>query len=152
MQSDSTAKEKIEKILVVTLINHPYIIDRVMEDFVKLQFEDVEMRALKAKILKNYTDFSEKDPDKFLESMSRLQDVVVRDYRDVELHASFIDKDVSDEVAVSGWFELLKKHLSEPLLDRDLKKAFDDFVFSEDSWQRLKTLKNEFLNKANSRG
>lgn len=152
LQSASTAKEKIEKILVVTLINHPYIINRVMEDFVKLQFENIKMRALKAEILENYTDFSEKDPDKFLESMSRLQGVVDRDYRDVELHASFIDRNTSDEVAVDGWFKLLKKYLLEPLLDRDLKKAYDDFVFSEDSWQRLKTLKNEFLNKARSRG
>ena len=151
LQSASTAKEKIEKILVVTLINHPYIIGRVMEDFVKLQFEDIEMRALKEEILRNYADFSEKAPDEFLESISRLQSVVKRDYKDIEMHASFIDKNVSDEVAISGWFELLKKHLSEPLLDRDLRKAFDDFVFSEDSWRRLKTLKNEFLNKARSK-
>ncbi len=147
LQSASSAKEKIEKILVVTLINHPYIIDRVMEDFVKLEFENTEMKVLKEKILKNYADFAEEAPQKFVESMERLQDIVSENFKDVAMHASFADRGVADDVVFAGWSELLKKHLSEPLLVRDLQKASSDFVFSEDSWLRLKALKNEVLNR-----
>ncbi|MBO4405590.1 MAG: DNA primase [Alphaproteobacteria bacterium] len=147
LQSASSAKEKIEKILVVTLLNHPYIIDRVMEDFVKLEFENTEVRGLKEKILRNYADFAEEIPQRFIESMVQLQDAVSEDFKDVAMHASFADKNVDDNCAFTGWSGLLKKYLSEPLLVRDLQKASSDFVFSEDSWQRLKALKNEVLNR-----
>ncbi len=147
LKSASPAKEKIEKILVVTLLNHPYIIDKVMEDFVKLEFENTEMRILKDKILKNYADFAEIDSQKFMESVTQLQDTVSSDFKDVIMHAGFVDKNATDDEALSGWSEILKRHLSEPLLDRDLQKASANFVFSEDSWQRLKTLKNEVLNR-----
>ncbi len=147
LQSASSAKEKIEKILVVTLINHPYIIGRVMEDFVKLEFEDTEMRVLKERILENYTNFFASDSDGFSESMLRLQDIVDKDFRDVGMHARFVNKEVDDEEAVNGWLKLLQKYLAQPLITRDLKKATTDFVFSENSWLRLKTLKNEMLNR-----
>lgn len=147
LQSASTAKEKIEKILVVTLINHPYIIGKVMEDFVKLEFENAEMRALKEMVLKNYTSFFQNDSPSFLESMLQLQNMVDKDFRDVEMHARFVGRDASDDDAVSGWSGLLRKYLSRPLINKDLRKAAADFVFSEDSWQRLKALKNETLNR-----
>ncbi len=147
LQSASSAKEKIEKILVVTLINHPYIIGRAMEDFVKLEFENAEMRVLKEKILKNYTSFFGDDSPNFLESMLELQNIVGKDSEDMGVHARFVNKDADDEEAVSGWSGLLKKYLSLPLVTKDLKKVSDDFVFSEDSWRRLKALKNEMLNQ-----
>lgn len=147
LRSATPAKEKIEKILVVTLINHPYIIDRVAEDFVKLEFENTEMKALKEKILKNYTDFAGENPQKFVESMVQLQDVASKNFGDVLMHASFADKNVADDTALAGWSELLKRHLSEPLLNKDLQKASSNFVFSEDNWQKLKALKSEVLNR-----
>lgn len=147
LRSATPAKEKIEKILVVTLINHPYIIDRVAEDFIKLEFENTEMKVLKEKILKNYADFAEESPQKFVESMIQLQGTVNENFGDMVMHANFADKNVADDIAFSGWSELLKRHLSEPLLDRDLQKASSNFVFSEDSWQKLKALKSEVLNR-----
>ncbi|MBO7537584.1 MAG: DNA primase [Alphaproteobacteria bacterium] len=147
LRSATPAKEKIEKILVVTLINHPYIIDRVAEDFIKLEFENTEMKVLKDKILKNYADFAEESPEKFVESVIRLQDIVDENFGDIAMHANFADKNVADDIAFAGWSELLKRHLSEPLLDRDLQKASSNFVFSEDSWQKLKALKSEVLNR-----
>ncbi len=147
LQSASSAKEKIEKILVVTLINHPYIIDRVMEDFVKLEFENTEMQILKEKILESYVNFAEGNPEKFIDSMERLRDVIGKDLEGVVMHASFVNRNVADDEAFSGWSELLKKYLSEPLLIKDLQRASSDFVFAESNWQRLKALKNEVLNR-----
>ena len=147
LQSASTAKEKIEKILVVTLINHPYIIGKVMEDFIKLEFENIEMRVLKEKILENYTNFFVNDSLNFSESMLQLQNIADRDFKDVGMHARFVGRSVDDEEAVVGWLELLRKYLSRPLIVKDLKKAASGFVFSEDSWQRLRALKNEILNR-----
>ncbi|MCR4556093.1 MAG: DNA primase [Alphaproteobacteria bacterium] len=147
LRSATPAKEKIEKILVVTLINHPYIIDRVAEDFIKLEFENTEMKVLKDKILKNYTDFAEENPQRFVESMVQLQSITDKNFEDVLMHANFADKNVSDDTAFAGWSELLKRHLSEPLLNRDLQKASSNFVFSEDNWQKLKALKSEVLNR-----
>lgn len=147
LRSAIPAKEKIEKILVVTLINHPYIIDRVVEDFIKLEFENTEMKVLKDKILKNYTDFAGENPQKFVDSIVQLQDVTNKNFEDIVMHASFADKSVADDAAFAGWSELLKRYLSEPLLDRDLQKASSNFVFSEDNWQKLKALKSEILNR-----
>ncbi len=147
LRSATPAKEKIEKILVVTLINHPYIIDRVAEDFIKLEFENTEMKVLKDKILKSYADFSEESPQKFVESMIQLQDTVNENFGNIVMHANFADKNVADDIAFAGWSELLKRHLFEPLLDGDLQKASSNFVFSEDSWQKLKALKSEVLNR-----
>jgi len=146
-QSASSAKEKIEKILVVTLINHPYIIGKVMEDFTKLEFGDVKMRVLKEKILRNYMDFSENDSSNFLKSMIELQDMADQKFGTVGAHADFVNRRVPDDVAIKGWSELLKRYLSDPLLDEDLEKATTNFVFSEDDWLRLRTLKNEILNR-----
>lgn len=147
LKSASTAREKIEKILVVTLINHPYIIDKVVEDFVKLEFENTELMVLKEKIMKIYTDFSVDDTKKFLETMLQLQNIVDRDFKDVRMHASFVDRSVDDEVAMKEWQGLLKKYLSVPLLNKDLENASANFVFSEESWLRLKALKNEALGR-----
>jgi DNA primase len=146
-QLASTAKEKIEKILVVTLINHPYIIGKVMEDFMKLEFGNAEIRVLKERILRTYMDFSEKDSSKFMKSMLDLQDIVDQRFEDIEAHADFIDRGVSDDVAIKGWSKLLRRYLSDPLLDEDLQKVSNNFVFSENDWQRLRTLKNEVLSR-----
>lgn len=146
-QSASSAKEKIEKILVVTLINHPYIIGKVMEDFIKLEFGDVKMRVLKEKILRNYMDFSENNSSNFLKSMIELQDMADQKFGTIGTHADFVNRRVPDDVAIKGWSELLKRYLSDPLLDEDLEKATTNFVFSEDDWLRLRTLKNEILNR-----
>jgi len=146
-QSASSAKEKIEKILVVTLINHPYIIGKVMEDFIKLEFGDVKMRVLKERILRNYMDFSENNSSGFLKSMIELQDTADQKFGTIGTHADFVNRRVPDDVAIKGWSELLKRYLSDPLLDEDLEKATTNFVFSEDDWLRLRTLKNEILNR-----
>ena len=146
-QLASTAKEKIEKILVVTLINHPYIIGKVMEDFMKLEFGNAEMRVLKERILRTYMDFSEEAPSKFLNSMLKLRDIVGQRFGDIEAHADFVDRSVSDDVAIKGWSVLLRRYLSDPLLDEDLQRVSTNFVFSEDDWQRLRTLKNEVLSR-----
>lgn len=146
-QSASSAKEKIEKILVVTLVNHPYIIGKVMEDFMKLEFKNAEMRVLKERILRNYMDFSEEDSSKFLKSVLKLQDIVDQKFGDIETHADFVGKKVSDDAALEGWSKLLRRYLSDPLLDEDLQRVSKSFVFSEDNWQRLRTLKNEVLSR-----
>ena len=118
-----------------------------MEDFMKLEFKNAEMRVLKERILKNYIDFSEEDSSKFLKSMLELQDVIDQTFGDIETHAGFVGKGVSDDVALNGWSKLLGRYLSDPLLDEDLRRVSKSFVFSEDNWQRLRTLKNEVLSR-----
>ena len=68
-------------------------------------------------------------------------------FEDIEAHADFVDRRVSDDVAMKGWSRLLRRYLSDPLLDEDLQKVSNNFVFSENDWQRLRTLKNEVLSR-----
>ena len=92
-------------------------------------------------------DFSEEAPSKFLNSMLELQNIVCQRFGDIEAHADFVDRSIPDDVAMKGWSALLGKYLSDPLLDEDLQRVSANFVFSEDDWQRLRTLKNEVLSR-----
>lgn len=140
-----SAKEKIEKILIVTIINHPYIIDQVVEDFAKIEFHDFRMKKMRDKILKSYYAYASESKQMFVDQLAELKKSSEDDFKEASLHASFVDMAASDEEAANGWFKLLSEYLYKPSLDQDLQKTLSDFNFSESNWQKLKALKKEAL-------
>ncbi len=147
LRSAHSAKEKIEKILVVTLLNHPYIMDRVSESFVKLEFANEEMCILKDCIINSYDEFAAENFDEFVTKMTLLRDDNADRFADIRFEAKFSDPTSSDEEAMIGWNQLMKKYLTEPQIHEDLQKATSSLKcsFSEDDWQRLKALKTEMI-------
>ena len=133
-----SAREKIEKILVAAIVNHPYIMDRVVEEFVKLEFEDPEVRKVKEEIVGYYAKFTN-DMPQFKEALQKMH----INFKGIGIHANFVSEEVADEEVIKKWFELQQRFVYKPSLDRDLHDAFDDFAFSVDDWRRLKALKSE---------
>ena len=149
-------KEKIEKILVVTIINHPYIIDRVAEDFAKLEFSSISMRKLGKRILEIYeTYYVVGKNTEGNEEISKLEADIADIEKDVEIHAKFAGKNVvSEDEVLTEWNSFFEKYLSDPIVAEDLHKASVSLQssFSESDWQRLKALKSSALLTAKDRG
>ena len=149
-------KEKIEKILVVTIINHPYIIDRVIEDFTKLEFTSSAMIKLKEEILRIYDAYHMSGKvEEGNRVISELEKDISDVEKDIEIHAKFVGKNESSEDKIlSGWNSFFEKYLSVPMITEDLHKASISLqsTFSESDWQRLKALKNSTLLAAKNRG
>ncbi|MDR2067737.1 MAG: DNA primase [Holosporaceae bacterium] len=139
-----SVRKKIEKIFIVTIINHPYIMDKIVESFVKIEFGDFHMRELKKRILNHYDVYlSNSDSAKYLAAMREMK----MDIDDIALHASFAQSSVSDEEAVEGWSKLWARYNMDPLIMADLQAASSNLksTFSENDWQRLKALKSEAI-------
>ena len=152
----TSVKEKIEKILVVTIINHPYIIDRVIEDFTKLEFASSAMIKLKEEILRIYDAYHMAGKvEEGNRVISELEKNISDIEKDIEIHAKFAGKNESSEDKIlSGWNSFFEKYLSVPMITEDLHKASISLqsTFSESDWQRLKALKNSTLLAAKNRG
>ncbi|MDR2646162.1 MAG: DNA primase [Holosporaceae bacterium] len=146
-------REKLEKIFIVTIINHPYILERIMENLVKLEFDNFHMQKLKKRILDCYSHHSE-DMEKCAAAVALLKNEITADIKELELHARFSGENATDEEAVEGWFELMDRYCSEPVINADLQAATSNLksTFSKDDWQRLKALKQEVIsNRTNKR-
>ncbi|MBQ3564966.1 MAG: DNA primase [Alphaproteobacteria bacterium] len=142
-----SANEKIEKIFVATILNHPYILDEVAEDFVKLEFTSTKMNKLKSMILQSYQKYAESDSEQLKDAMEQYKKEFREDLQNVELHANFVGTSIPDEKAKEGWMNLAKKYVFTPLLNEDLQKAENNLQFSlsESDWQKLKMLKKEII-------
>jgi DNA primase len=142
------AKDKIEKILLVAIINHPYILDSTVEDFAKIEFCNLLMNDIKKSILESYNKyFIIGESDRFCEEIKELEESTIGMFNEVSIHAGFLSKGVSDDEALSGWYEVYEKYFSHSEVLKDLQKVSSDFVtsFSNESWRRFKALKNESI-------
>ncbi len=145
-----SVKEKIEKILLVTIINHPYILDKVIESFAKIEFSIEVRQKIKNKILDFYGKyFVNGEHDKYIEVVKSLEKEVTDFANDIELHANFVGKNADDEDVIDGWNKFYEEYFSGPIIAEDLQSASSSlkFSFSDDDWQRLKALKKESLSK-----
>ena len=141
-----SSRKKIEKIFVVTILNHPYIIDSIWENLVSANFEDFELRELKNQIV----DIYEENKDNFENYVAKIKQI--REEKadlseDVKLHAVFANTETSDDEALKGWLELWERYSTAPSVTLDLQNAASSLKssFSETDWQRLKALKKEAI-------
>ncbi|MDR1983041.1 MAG: DNA primase [Holosporaceae bacterium] len=142
-----SAREKLEKIFIVTIINHPYIISKVIESFVNLEFNNFQMKKLKERILNCYDIYLSGSADKYESTIAELKSDAVAYLMDIELHARFSNENATDDEAVEGWFRLMDKYHTEPMVTADLQMAVSSLKssFSENDWRRLKALKREAI-------
>ncbi|MDR0968264.1 MAG: DNA primase [Holosporaceae bacterium] len=142
------AREKIEKIFVATALNHPYIIDKIAENFIGLELKDFQMRKIKDKIFEAYNNYRLKgEADKYVEAIALLKNEFAAEVKDAGLRVKFSRETASDEEAEKGWLKLMDKYLIDPLVAADLQNAAFSLesTFSESDWQRLKALKQEVI-------
>lgn len=139
-----SAREKFEKIFIVTIINHPYIIDMVIEDFVKLEMKGSQAKELQKKII-NFYELIVNDKAEYEKKMQSLKKEILEMEDEVILHAKFASENSPDSVALEGWNNAMNSFLARPVLTRDLQNATSSLEssFSEDDWLRLKALKRE---------
>lgn len=139
-----SVREKFEKIFIVTLVNHPYILDKVVESFVKIEMESQQTKQLQQRIIDCY-DLAEGDKNAYIEKMQMLGQDIKTMEKDVALHAKFVLADSTDEDALKGFNGAMDVFLTQPNLAKDLQRASHSLKssFSEDDWQRLKALKKE---------
>jgi DNA primase len=142
-----SVREKMEKIFIVTVINHPYIINKVIESFVKLEFSNPRMKKLKERILDCYDIYFSGRMDDYEIAIMSLKNDVITDLEDVELHAKFSSENSTDDEAMEGWLKLMDNYYAEPIIAADLQTAASSLKssFSENDWQRLKALKQEAI-------
>ncbi|MDR2724176.1 MAG: DNA primase [Holosporaceae bacterium] len=138
--------EKIEKIFIVTILNHPYILESIMENFIELEFSNFRMRELKKHILDCYNHNRSK-MEEYIAAIALLKNELAVDIKDVELYAKFSCESVSDEEATTSLSKLMDRYCSEPIVYADLQEATSSLKssFSKDNWQRLKALKQEII-------
>ena len=143
-----SANEKFEKILVVTIINHPYILDRVIELFTNINFKIPITVNLKNSILECYTKFFINGRnEEYIYAIGELKKQIGNFVADIVLHADFVEENVSDEDAIDGWMKIYETYSLQPEVVKDLQNASSSLKlsFSESDWQRLKSLKTESL-------
>ncbi|MDR0632288.1 MAG: DNA primase [Holosporaceae bacterium] len=144
-----SVREKLEKIFIVTITNHPYIIDKIIESFTKLEPMNSQMQRLKSKILDCYEDYRNGETEKYVAAISSLKKEMEMEIKDAELHARFSGENSTDDEAVEGLAKLMDKYLAEPIVAADLQTATSSLksTFSESDWQRLKALKQEIISR-----
>lgn len=140
----TSIRKKIEKIFIVTVLNHPYIIDNILENFVNVECENFNMQRLKEEILSCY-EACNGNTEEFCKTIEKIRSDNAGIDSDIVLHAKFANKNAPDDEASQGWISLWERYVSIPSIAADLQKAASSLKssFSEMDWQRLKALKKE---------
>jgi DNA primase len=141
-----SVREKLEKIFIVTIINHPYIMDVIVENFAKVELSNPQMKEMKEHIFDFYGEYLKNhDSKKYLTMINDLKLNI--DGEDVIFHAEFSSDGATDEEAADGWMKLWEKYSVEHTIASDLQIASSSLRsnFSENDWQRLKSLKKETI-------
>ncbi|MDR1334937.1 MAG: hypothetical protein LBJ19_01520, partial [Holosporaceae bacterium] len=134
------------------IINHPYIIDEIVENFAQMNFSLPHLKMLQEKIMEYYEKYlTIGDRKAYLDHMFPLQKDVDDFSDNAEMHAKFIGKSSSDKKVIDGWRELYKKYSTNPMMIKDLQNAAIKLgsTFSDNDWLRLRALKKEFLSTIN---
>lgn len=136
--------KKFQEILLATIINHPNILDNVIEKFVELDFKTSSYNKLKEEIINAYTE--KNDLEKTIEKIYN-ENRHLLEY--VKLHAGFSGRSSSHEEAVDGWMKVCNEYIAITSGKDELCTIVSDLEksFSYDDWKRLKALKHASLCK-----
>ena len=129
---------KLQEILLVTIVNHPKILDKIIEDFIELDFQNSAYSWVQKEIINCH----EKGKD-----FSNIVNRTEISFKYVVLHAKFADVSTSDESALEGWVDIFNKYKKLTGGQNELSGISDSLEksFSYEDWQRLKNLKNAIL-------
>lgn len=132
----------LEKILLVTLVNHPYLWEDVGELLMKIEFKDSEINSYRLDLIKHFSEghHNEKINEAMLEGLMHLQE-----FTDERFYSRvpFAKIGYSQELAKNGWLDVYNKLHDSQFLYSDQQQRAEhlksDFTIS--NWQRLKAAK-----------
>lgn len=136
---------KFQEILLVTIINHPNILDSVIESFISLDFQNSSYSWIQKEIIKEY------------EKNNNIENVIKKIYNkgvfmQANLRTGFWNKNSSDENALEGWTNTLDKYIKFTSGKSELGDIVSELEksLSYSDWQRFKAVKSALLkNKRN---
>jgi DNA primase len=136
-----------QKILLATLVNHPKLIESVIDKLMIWDLEDPPLSALKDKLidLSSETSLFDKSLYTYLEDQSfgpLLKELLSPSLR---IHAGFISETIDDEAALEGWQAVWHSIAEKQVVQQELKDAEGLFKqnFDQAHWERLKTLRSQ---------
>ncbi|MCX7343891.1 MAG: DNA primase [Proteobacteria bacterium] len=131
-----------EKILLVTLINHPYLWEDVGENLMGISFKDPLFETYRQELIDYFANeiHNESASSSLPEKLVYLQKISDEGFYS---RVPFAKIGYDQETAKIGWLEAFNKLCNQQLLQNDQKQSAqhlkDDFNLS--NWQRLKAIK-----------
>ncbi len=134
----------IEKILLVTLVNHPYLWEEVSELLMGINFKDPEIETHRQYLIEYFSnDFHNKNIQKALPAeLVHLQNITdERFYSRVPFAKIGYDR----QMAKNGWTEVYNKLHHQQFLQNDQQQSAEHLKndFNISNWQRLKAIKKQ---------
>lgn len=131
-----------QKILLATIINHPTLLNEIVEQFAVIEFERKEWADLKQYLLEN---FHEDDKSLKLALQTKGFGSILREMLDKNLyiHAPFASEETDPTVALARWKELWHRAVYQELMKKDLQNSTENMKtsFDQKAWEKLKALK-----------
>lgn len=134
----------IEKILLVTLVNHPYLWEDVSELLMRINFKDPEVETYRLSLIEYFSgDFhNEKVKEELPAELMPLQN-----FTDERFYSRvpFAKIGYDQKMTKSGWIEAYNKLHNQQFLHNDQQQSAEHLKndFSISNWQRLKAIKEK---------
>lgn len=136
-----------EKILLVSLINHPHILNETIESLMKINFKDKDCEMIREQIVNNYA-VNPIDWLSYLQNstIAARVEAIVNDQLLYTL-APFAHKNINSSEAIEGVKEILCNLMEKDELKKETQWSAHKFRknFEEVDWLRLKNLKIQNL-------
>ncbi|RZI45883.1 DNA primase [Candidatus Finniella inopinata] len=133
------------KILLATLITHPTLLKEVFEKFAGLEFQKESWQNMRQCML----DYSQENLQTLKDKLHELGFASELDAlfdKELFLHAPFAMHGSDPDLALERWQDIWQQTTWKQAVKNDLKQAQEDTKksFDDQSWQKMKTLKNIF--------
>lgn len=140
-------RRRQDQALLAVVINHPAILDMFAEDLAMVNLTDPMLDNLRQEILKVYAADTDLDSETLRNHLIAQGNPEVLDSvtgQDVYVHAGFARADAAEDVARSGFLQVLSKHM-EPGRRAEFEEAKHVYVNdpTEENWNRFERLKSE---------
>ena len=135
-----------QKILLATLITHPILLKEVFEQFANLDFQEESWQNMKLAML-DYSHENSKPLKDILNDLGFGPDLAFLFDKELFLHAPFAVQADNPKNVLERWLEIWQQTTWKQAIKNDLKEAQENTKKSLDnqSWQKMKALKNIFL-------
>jgi len=134
-----------QQLLLLTVINHPYILSEDIEVFSSLHLGDPDLENLKMCILE-FVATKDLEKEKLLHYLeagkcSQILGKLLADTT-LKIHGRFAEPDASEDMVKEGWRELIFQIIKKSGLRQDIQiaKQLLKEQMSQDKWARLKAL------------
>ncbi len=134
----------IEKILLVTLVNHPYLWEEVGELLMGINFKSSEIETHRQDLIEYFSnDFHNENIQKALpDKLMPLQQITDEGFYS---RVPFAKIGYDRQMAKSGWLEVYNKLHHQQFLQNDQQQSAEHLKndFNISNWQRLKATKKQ---------